>query len=533
MVVEALSHDRLLAELPQIEKMTPAERIQLARQRREIQLAANMERERMMPPARPRNPRLRFSPEVALLEATGRGDLAEVEKLLREGASPDSHNEDGLTPLHQCAIDDNPAIVRLLLDYGADVNAKDTELWTPLHAAACCGYATIVQLLINANADLVAVNADGNMPYDLADDEATLDIIETRMANIGITQEYINECRSQPENLMLNDMKQKHQRNEPLNYRYPLDGSTYLHCAAANGYHSVAAFLLRCGVEVSARDNDLWQPIHAAASWNQPELLEILCEYGAEINATTALGETPMDLASDPQTKQTIATLQQNEARKRRLAFGVRDSRRQSRKRKKFESPGQVSSVPENPFSARGAIRRLSLRDRSGMTLARIEAQKEQSTLMRSWSKEDVATHDLDNVSNFQSGPQRAASLNEASRNTRDSPNKRVLNKTSNKSRTNAGEEWVRQLENRNDFEEEEEFQNGGTGGLAKATRGRSSTKKKKKRPDQIVAEMNEIGAPTSATALNGKVGSTHIMYSTSPISSRGVEKKGCCCTIM
>lgn len=103
-----------------------------------------------------------------------------------------------------------------MLDYGADVNAKDTELWTPLHAAACCGYSTIVQLLINANADLVAVNADGNMAYDLCDDENTLDIIETRMANNGITQEYINECRSQPEINMLNDMKQKHQRGEPL-----------------------------------------------------------------------------------------------------------------------------------------------------------------------------------------------------------------------------------------------------------------------------------------------------------------------------
>lgn len=57
---------------------------------------------------------------------------------------------------------------------------------------------------------------------------------------------------------MLNDMKQKHQRGEPLTYRYP-DGSTYLHIAAANGYNSVAAFLLRCGVEVGSRDNDFWQ----------------------------------------------------------------------------------------------------------------------------------------------------------------------------------------------------------------------------------------------------------------------------------
>ena len=60
-------------------------------------------------------------------------------------------------------------------------------------------------------------------------------------------------------------------------------------------------------------------------------------------------------------------------------------------RRKKFESPQQPTANSDNPFSARGAIRRLSLRDRSGMTLARLEAQKEQTDLLRSWSKEDVS----------------------------------------------------------------------------------------------------------------------------------------------
>lgn len=64
-------------------------------------------------------------------------------------------------------------------------------------------------------------------------------------------------------------------------------------------------------------------------------------------------------------------------------------------RRKKFESPQQAASnVPnaDNPFSARGAIRRQSLRDKTGMTLARLEAEKEHSDLIRSWSKEDVSS---------------------------------------------------------------------------------------------------------------------------------------------
>lgn len=34
-------------------------------------------------------------------------------------------------------------------------------------------------------ADLLAVNSDGNMPYDLCEDEQTLDCLETAMANAG------------------------------------------------------------------------------------------------------------------------------------------------------------------------------------------------------------------------------------------------------------------------------------------------------------------------------------------------------------
>jgi len=36
-------------------------------------------------------------------------------------------------------------------------------------------------------AELLAVNADGNMPYDICEDEVCLDFIETEMAKRGET----------------------------------------------------------------------------------------------------------------------------------------------------------------------------------------------------------------------------------------------------------------------------------------------------------------------------------------------------------
>lgn len=68
-----------------------------------------------------------------------------VRRLLMKGVSPDSCNEDGLTALHQCCIDDNEAMLLLLLEYGANVNAEDSEKWTPLHAAATCGHLKLVR----------------------------------------------------------------------------------------------------------------------------------------------------------------------------------------------------------------------------------------------------------------------------------------------------------------------------------------------------------------------------------------------------
>lgn len=42
-----------------------------------------------------------------------------------------------------------------------------------------------------SGADLLAVNSDGNMPYDLCEDEPTLDVIETCMAYQGKSRTYV------------------------------------------------------------------------------------------------------------------------------------------------------------------------------------------------------------------------------------------------------------------------------------------------------------------------------------------------------
>lgn len=52
------------------------------------------------------------------------------------------------------------------------------------------------------------MNADGNMPYDICEDEAALDYIEGEMARRGVTQELIDETRASTELQMLRDLHQ-------------------------------------------------------------------------------------------------------------------------------------------------------------------------------------------------------------------------------------------------------------------------------------------------------------------------------------
>lgn len=152
------------------------------------------------------NRHISFENSVVLLEAASRNDMQEVAELLERGITPDAANEDGLTALHQCCIDNNVEMLRLLLSYGANVDAQDSDKWTPLHAAATCGHLDLVRILIEHNANLLAVNTDGNMPYDLCDDENTLDYIEAEMSKRGVTQELIDETRSSTEQKMLKDL---------------------------------------------------------------------------------------------------------------------------------------------------------------------------------------------------------------------------------------------------------------------------------------------------------------------------------------
>uniref|UniRef100_W5MRA6 Protein phosphatase 1 regulatory subunit 16A n=1 Tax=Lepisosteus oculatus TaxID=7918 RepID=W5MRA6_LEPOC len=361
-------HAELLAEMASVSRMTTTERLKHAQKRRAQQLKGWAQLEKEGPRSHrggkggagpKKGRRVVFPHNITLLEAAARNDLEEVTELLNSGVSPDLFNEDGLTALHQCCIDDFEEVVCALLAAGANVNACDSELWTPLHAAATCGHTSLVELLIKHGADLLAVNADGNMPYDLCEDEVTLELVETAMAEQGITQVRINECRGAKEQEMIRDIQALIKVGSDLNAQDD-NGATLLHITAANGYHSAAELLLEHRARVDGRDSDGWTPLHAASCWGQIQMVELLVANGASLNAKSVLEETPLDVCADEEVRAKLLDLKHKHD-----AIMKSQDRHKSTLQRRASSTGSRGKV----------VRRVSVNERS--SLYRREHQKE------------------------------------------------------------------------------------------------------------------------------------------------------------
>lgn len=101
-------------------------------------------------------------------------------------------------------------------------------------------------------------------------------------------------------------------------------------------------------------DDDLWQPLHAAACWGHLEVVEMLAQNGANVSAKTRNGETPFDICEDPDIKERLLELKEQ-----RMQLGqprVKRTRSQSTRTQ--------------------SIRRTSLRDKMNTTKRDVQDEK-------------------------------------------------------------------------------------------------------------------------------------------------------------
>ncbi|CAG9862077.1 unnamed protein product [Phyllotreta striolata] len=238
--------------------------------------------------------KVKFSSGCVFLAACAAGDKKEVLELLHKGADINTANVDGLTALHQACIDDNLDMVEFLVENRADVNRGDNEGWTPLHATASCGFLSIAKYLVEKGANVAAVNNDGQLAIDIAECQKMEELLKEEIDARGIDCE---AARNEEETLMLRDAKDWLATKSPLvNSSQSKNGVTALHVACAKGYTEVIKILLQCGADIDAQDNEGWTALHAAAHWGHKEVCQILAENLADMETKNFVGQTALDL---------------------------------------------------------------------------------------------------------------------------------------------------------------------------------------------------------------------------------------------
>lgn len=97
-----------------------------------------------------------------------KGDTAEVDKLISNGAIVNVRDINGISPLHLAANNGNTAIIEILTKNGAKVNLKSKYRKVPLHFASGKGHLEAIKALINAGADIDALDDNKNTPVRIA-----------------------------------------------------------------------------------------------------------------------------------------------------------------------------------------------------------------------------------------------------------------------------------------------------------------------------------------------------------------------------
>ncbi|KAL9824400.1 protein phosphatase 1 regulatory subunit 12B isoform 5-T5 [Geothlypis trichas] len=187
-------------------------------------------------------------------------------------------------------------MVKFLVENGANVNQQDNEGWTPLHAVASCGYLNIAEYLISHGANVAAVNSEGEVPSDIAEEAAMKDLLLEQVKKQGVDLEL---SRKEEEQQMLQDARQWLNSGRIEDVKQPRTGATALHVAAAKGYSEVMRLLIQAGFNLNVQDNDGWTPLHAAAHWGVKEACSILAEALCDMDIRNKLGQTPFDVADE------------------------------------------------------------------------------------------------------------------------------------------------------------------------------------------------------------------------------------------
>ena len=253
-------------------------------------------------------------------DAARNGDSFAVLTLLNTGIDINKKNKDGWTALHIAASKNRLEIVELLIENGAEVDSKGDPstvfIWqggfTPLHYATVNGHKDIVELLINRGAQVNAKTDNGFTPRDWAIKRSHTHIADLLKTYGGKTSSIHTHVRDGD----LAGVQAYLDAGVDINARDE-NGSTPLHWAALEGHKDIVELLINRGAEVNATSEiGGWTPLHMAASKNHIQVVSFLIKKGADEDAKAIIGGwTPLHWAASEDYDQIVKLLIDNGAK--------------------------------------------------------------------------------------------------------------------------------------------------------------------------------------------------------------------------
>jgi ankyrin repeat domain-containing protein 17 len=210
--------------------------------------------------------------DTALSLACSGGRQEVIEILLNHGANFEHRNMSDYTPLSLAASGGYVGIIKLLLQHGAEINSRTGSKLgiSPLMLAAMNGHTAAVKLLLDMGSDINAqIETNRNTALTLACFQGRHEVVSLlveRKANV--------EHRAKT-------------------------GLTPLMEAASGGYVEVGKVLLEGGADVNALPvpSSKDTALTIAADKGHDKFVELLLEYGAQVDVRNKKGASPLWLA--------------------------------------------------------------------------------------------------------------------------------------------------------------------------------------------------------------------------------------------
>ncbi|KAI1086213.1 ankyrin [Rostrohypoxylon terebratum] len=209
--------------------------------------------------------------EPDIMQLARVGDIPGMEKLFESSEVDATYTDDeGITPLHWAAINNQFAMCKFLIEKGADINKKGGEsVATPLQWAAQRSNYYTVNLLLQHGADPLITDAQGYNTLHISTFSGNV-LLVVLLLHQGIPVDVADSY-----------------------------GHTCLMWAAYKGFPQCVDLFLRWGASVHATDEQGFTALHWALVKGSPPCILKLLEYGSDRFAKTTTGKTPATTAKD------------------------------------------------------------------------------------------------------------------------------------------------------------------------------------------------------------------------------------------